>query len=95
MPGAGQSLLDAIATEARVRYAPESSPVNEREMRVNLLKEFFEAINALEKTDLADQSRIELIKTESELAEIETALGYARAHVRTALAKKRSIHAVR
>jgi hypothetical protein len=87
-PGAGKMLLDLIGVEARVRYSQELENCDDRALRRSLNKEFFEAIEELDKKDLSDQSLLELARTESELAQIETVVGYAIAHVRTEIKRK-------
>jgi hypothetical protein len=89
-PGAGKALLENIGVEGRVRYAPEPLSCDDRELRRSLNKEFYEALEELDKKDLSDQSPLELVRTEAELAQIETVIAYAIAHVRAEMKRKQS-----
>lgn len=85
VPGAGFMLGELIASEFRARYnagRAEAEEVSDRQMRLGLHKEFFEAMRELETSDLAEKSEFQLLKTDKELAEIETAVADARARVR-------------
>lgn len=87
-PGAGRQLLEAIGSEGRNRYNAVPETCDDRALRRSLNKEFFEALEELDKKDLSDQSQFELAQTESELIQIQTVIGYAIAHVRTEIKRK-------
>ena len=99
-PGAGKMLADELAAEFRVRFTPiDIAPLPDRDLRRGLNKEFFEAMDELEKSDISQKSEIELAKTDAELSQIEAKIGDARAHVRAqmrvvSMDQKRNLRAV-
>lgn len=88
-PGAGKLLGELLSTELSARFVPEpDGACDDRVLRRNLYTEFFDALNELDKKDLSDQSVIELARTESELAQVETVIGYAISNVRAEIKRK-------
>ena len=81
-PGAGKMLAEELHCEMRARYGAECEAPSDRQIRRNLNKEFFEAVEELDKSDLKDKSEFELRKVDDEFAHIESAIIHARAHIR-------------
>lgn len=86
---AGKQLAENLISELRARFhAACAGDVSDREIRHDLFTEFFEAVRELDKSDLKQQSILELGKTDSELADIEAAVGRARSAVRAEKRRK-------
>lgn len=86
--GAGKMLAEGLAEELRARFAEATETLDDRAIRRHLNKEFYEAMDELEKSDLVEKSDLELAAADGELAQIETQIGYARAHVRAEQKKR-------
>ena len=88
-PGAGKMLAKNLAHELDHRFDDEEQvKLSDRELRRNLNAEFFEAVNELDKSNLADKTVLQLGCCESELSDIRTAVDAAIAAVRAEKRRK-------
>lgn len=87
-PGAGKMLAKLVAHELMHRFDVEEVELSDRELRRNLNAEFFEAVNELDKSNLADKTVLQLGCCESELSDIRTAVDAAISAVRAEKRRK-------